>query len=219
MKLNKFASAILLLFACTTWAQTDDDGDYIEFNDRRNVVHGVYLGLSTYYGEIDNKDTYIGSLKIAYVANRKFEVGFVGSVLYSEQDNPLTTNEDLLAAYGGLHLEPILFSKSAVNLSFPVLIGAGGVGYLGNNFDDRIDDRIDEDDIDAVFVLEPGMSVLFNISRYLQLEAGVKYRFSSKLDLEFNPLSRINGFSGGIGIKVGVFNMGRNRYKKHLRNE
>lgn len=92
------------------------------------------------------------------------------------------------------------------------------MGYLGNNFDDRFDEDFDEDDIDAVFVLEPGMSVLFNISRYLQLEAGIKYRFSSKLDLEFNPLSRINGFSGGVGIKVGVFNMGRNRYKKHLGN-
>ncbi|MGX1931287.1 hypothetical protein [Flagellimonas sp. 2504JD4-2] len=219
MKQNRLLLFILVLFACSASAQTEDDGDYIEFNDRRNVVHGVYLGLSTYFGEIDGKETYRGSLKVAYVANRKFEVGFVGSVLYSEQDNPLTTNEDLLAAYGGLHLEPILFSESAVNLSFPVLIGAGGAGYLGNNFDDRIGEEIDEDDIDAIFVLEPGVSLLFNVSRYLQLEAGVKYRFSSKLDLEFNPLSRINGFSGGIGIKVGVFNMGRNRYKKHLRDE
>ncbi|WP_396590840.1 hypothetical protein [Allomuricauda sp. R78024] len=208
----------LLFFWCVSWAQDQEDSGYIEFNDRSNVVHGVYLGLSTYYGEIDGKDTYLGSVKVAYVANRKFEVGFVGTFLYSEQDNFRTTNEDLIGAYGGLHLEPILFSKSAVNLSFPLLIGAGGVGYLGNNFDDRFDEDFDEDDIDAVFVLEPGMSVLFNISRYLQLEAGIKYRFSSKLDLEFNPLSRINGFSGGVGIKVGVFNMGRNRYKKHLGN-
>ncbi|SNY95445.1 hypothetical protein [Flagellimonas pacifica] len=218
MKTNKLLLPVLLLFTSIGLAQNEEEGDFIEFNDRRNVVHGVYLGLSTYFGEIDSKDTYIGSLKVAYVANRKFEVGFVGTFLYSEQDNPLTPNEDLLAVYGGLHLEPILFSKSAVNLSFPVLIGAGAVGYLGNNFDDRINEDIDEDDVDAIFVLEPGMSVLFNISRYLQLEAGIKYRFSSKLDLEFNPLSRINGFSGGVGIKVGVFNMGRNRYKKHLRN-
>ena len=195
--------------------QAQENEDYIEFNDRKNVVHGVYLGLTTYFGEIDNKDTYLGGIKVAYVANRQFEVGFVGVFLYSEQDNPRTLNEDLIGGYGGLHLEPILFSKSLVNLSFPVLIGAGGVGYLGNDFDDRIGD-IDRDDIDAVFVVEPGMSALFNISRYLQLEAGIKYRFSSKLELDANPLKNINGFSGGIGIKVGVFNMGRNRYKKHL---
>ncbi|MDC6366108.1 MULTISPECIES: hypothetical protein [Flavobacteriaceae] len=205
----------ILLLGCITWGQAQENGDYIEFNDRKNVVHGVYLGLTTYYGEINSKDTYIGGLKIAYVANRQFEVGFAANFLYSEQDNPLTLNEDLIGGYAGLHLEPILFSKSLVNLSFPVLIGAGGFGYLGNDFDDPIED-VDEDDVDAVFIVEPGVSVLFNISRYLQLEAGMKYRISSKLELDANPLRNINGFSGGIGIKVGVFNMGRNRYKKHL---
>ncbi len=207
----------ILLFGCMAMGQAQEEVDYIEFNDRKNVVHGVYLGLTTYYGEIKGKSTYLGGLKVAYVANRQFEVGFAGVFLYSEQDNPRTINEDLIGAYGGIHLEPILFSKSVVNLSFPLLIGAGGVGYLGNDFDDRIGD-IDEDDIDAIFVAEPGVSLLFNISRYLQLEAGVKYRFSSKLELDASPLRNINGFSGGIGLKVGVFNMGRNRYKKHLRN-
>lgn len=216
IKQQLFVVSIFLLTS-VSWAQ--EETDYIEFNDRKNVVHGVYLGLTTHYGEIDGKDSYIGGLKIAYVANRQFEVGFVGNFLYSEQDNPLTVNEDLIAVYGGLHLEPILFGENLVSMSFPVLIGAGAAGYLGNNFDDRVDPDFDDDDIDAVFVLEPGVNVLFNISRYVQLEAGVKYRFSSKLDLDLNPLDRINGFSGGVGVKLGVFNMGRNRYKKQLNNE
>nr|WP_299382809.1 hypothetical protein [Allomuricauda sp.] len=215
---HKLLFAILLI-SSFGFGQDDDNTDYIEFNDRKNVVHGVYLGLTTYFGEIDGKDTYIGGLKVAYVANRKFEVGFVGNFFYSEQDNPRTINEDLIGVYGGLHLEPILFSENLVNLSFPILIGAGGVGYFGNNFDDPIDEDIDEDEIDAIFVVEPGVSVLFNVSRYVQLEAGVKYRFSNKLDLDLNPLDRINGFSGGIGVKIGVFNMGRNRYKKHISDE
>ena len=51
-----------------------------------------------------------------------------------------------------------------------------------------------------------------NVSRYVQLEAGVKYRVSSKFNLspEYN-ISDINGFSAGVGVKLGVFNMGRNR--------
>ena len=63
---------------------------------------------------------------------------------------------------------------------------------------------------------EPGVSALFNISRYLQIEAGVKYRFSSRINLPPTRTVNINGFSAGIGIKVGVFNMGRNRYKKNV---
>ncbi|SHI89239.1 hypothetical protein [Pseudozobellia thermophila] len=199
-----------------------DEGDeYLEFNDRNNVVHGVYLGLTMGVGEIDGDPAYMGGLKIAYVANRQFEVGFAGNFLYSEQDiynNSLGRYEDLIGAYGGLHLEPIFFSKKRVNLSFPLLLGGGGVGYIDHRFhDDAVyEEELTEDDFDVVFVAEPGISALFNISRYLQLEAGLKYRFSSRIELPPTRTTRINGFSAGIGIKVGIFNMGRNRYKKNI---
>ena len=199
-----------------------DETDYVEFNDRKNVVHGVYLGLNMAYGEIKNKDTFFTGLKVAYVANQQFEVGLSTVGFYSQQN--LTgalsaNNEDLIGGYVGLHLEPIFFSKSLVNLSFPVLIGAGAVGYVDGDFFENDDYDYDHDDFetaDAIFVLEPGVNLLFNVSRYLQLEAGVKYRFSSHIDLTPNSISRISGFSGGIGVKVGIFNMGRNRYKKNL---
>ena len=198
----------------------DNNGEYLEFNDRKNVVHGVYLGLTMSYGEVDRDDTYMGGVKIAYVANQQFEVGFAGNFIYSDQDiynTALSQREDLIGAYGGLHLEPIFFSKSKVNLSFPVLVGAGGIGYIKDNFhDEYYNEDFDEDDFDPFFVAEPGVNLLFNISRYLQLEAGVKYRFTSKVDLKPNGIDNVNGFSAGIGIKVGVFNMGRNRYKKNL---
>ena len=211
---------LVLLFSLFSFGQEDDDANYITFNDRRNVVHGVYLGITMGYGEIDSKETYLGGLKLAYVANRQLEIGFAGKFLYSNQDvfNPRSgTNDDLFAAYGGLHLEPILFGKSAVSLSFPLLVGAGAAGYIDRDaVRNDIDVDIDEDDVDAIFVLEPGVSALFNINRFVQLETGVKYRFSSKIELTDSPVDRINGFSAEIGIKLGIFNMGRNRYKKQL---
>lgn len=216
-KQKSFLILILFLFGLGLQAQ-DDDQNYITFNDRKNVVHGVYLGLNLGAGEIEGEPTYQGSLKLAYVANRQFEVGFQGTFLYSEQDifNPRSgTDDDLFAAYAGLHLEPIFFSKSRINLSFPILIGAGAAGFIERDaVRNDIDVDIDEDDVDAVFVLEPGVNLLFNISRFVQIEAGVRYRFSSRIELTDSPVDRINGFSGGIGVKLGVFNMGRNRYKK-----
>ncbi|WP_299799501.1 hypothetical protein [uncultured Maribacter sp.] len=215
-------SLLVLVFtsALTSYGQEETD-EYLEFNDRNNIVHGVYVGINMGLGEIDGKNAYNGGLKIAYVANQQFEVGIAGNFLYSEQDiynNSLSRNEDLIAVYGGLHLEPIFFSKRRVNLSFPLLLGAGAVGYIDNKFknDESYGDDLTEDDFDAVFVAEPGINALFNISRYLQLEAGVKYRFSSRIDLPPTRITRINGFSAGIGIKVGIFNMGRNRYKKNV---
>lgn len=216
---NQKTIVLLVLSLVGILGFAQEESSYVEFNDRNNVVHGVYLGLSMRYGEVDNADTYLAGIQVAYVANQQFEVGFEGNFIYSDQDVFNTAQgrrEDLIGAYGGLHLEPIFFSKSRVNLSFPLLIGAGGIGIIEDNFNDDFDQELNEDDFDAIFVAEPGISALFNISRYLQLEAGVKYRFSSRISLANSPVDRLNGFSGGIGIKVGVFNMGRNRYKKSI---
>ncbi|MEL6919042.1 MAG: hypothetical protein AAFO99_15100 [Bacteroidota bacterium] len=221
MKL-KIRCFLTTFFASISLLSAQDSEDYVEFNDRRNIVHGVYLGITAHYGEIDGKDTYLAGLKVAYVANQQFEVGWSGVVFYSQQDLPnlnFSNNEDVIGGYGGLHLEPIFFSKSRVNLSIPLLIGAGGIAYVDGDrvFDDDFDDN-DVDTSDAFFVIEPGINMLYNVSRYLQLEVGIRYRFSSKIDLspDPSPLDRINGFSAGIGIKVGVFNLGRNRYKKKI---
>ncbi|WP_299188886.1 hypothetical protein [uncultured Aquimarina sp.] len=212
----------LLINISFAYSQEDSNGDYLEFNDRKNIVHGVYLGFSASYGEIDGEDTGLIGLKLAYVANRKFEVGFGMKGFYSQQNLPgisISNDEDLIGGYAGMHLEPIFFSKSRINLSFPLLVGFGGVGYIDGQFSD--DDEFNEDDYDwdAVFVVEPGINLLFNVSRFLQLEAGVKYRFSSKFNIHPNGIDRINGFSAGIGVKVGVFNLGRNRYKKKAPKE
>ena len=221
MKILKTILPICFSFCCFLGISQENKTNYIEFNDRKNVVHGVYLGITTHYGEINNKDTYFAGLKVAYVANQQFEVGLAGTIFYSEQDfykNTFSVDEDLIGAYGGLHLEPILFSKSKVNLSFPVLLGIGGVGYIGDDLNGNPDFDDDFDDVDVIFVFEPGINFLFNVSRYLQIEAGAKYRLSNTFKIDNSNISRLNGFSAGIGIKVGIFNMGRNRYKKNIDN-
>lgn len=208
---------ILMMMCQGLIAQNDED--YIEFNDRYNVVHGVYLGLTTHYGEIDNENSYMMGLKAAYVADKKFEIGLIGVVFYSEQDDfGLDTNEfDIYGGYGGVHLEPILFRHSKFSLSFPLLLGGGTVGYSRDDFPRGDSSNMDNDrNWPAFFIAEPGINVLFNFSRYLQLEIGGRHRLSSKFNmLPVTPVD-LNGYSFGIGVKVGVFNLGRNRYKKHL---
>ncbi len=215
---------ILIITLCVyqTNAQDSKDNNYIEFNDRKNIVHGVYLGISGGYGEIKGRNTYITGLKLAYVANRKFEIGLALKGLYSNQNAPgvflsdgTELGPDLAAVYIGFHLEPIFFSKAKINLSFPILLGVGaaGLGYLDSN-----SGEVEEENslFASLYVVEPGVNVLYNISRYVQLEAGIKYRISSKAVLTPDAFVRINGFSTSIGIKIGVFNLGRNRYKKNI---
>ena len=93
-------SLLLFLFlsAMCSYGQEETD-EYLEFNDRNNVVHGVYVGIHMGLGEVENERAFLGGLKIAYVANQQFEVGFAANFLYSEQDifnNTLSRYEDLI---------------------------------------------------------------------------------------------------------------------------
>ncbi|WP_299433527.1 hypothetical protein [uncultured Maribacter sp.] len=216
---NKNNVLLFFLLVFSFFSNAQDTTDYIEFNDRNNVVNGVYLGLSAIYGELGGEPLYGGQFKIAYVADQKFEVGIEITGFQSDQQfiTSTTIENKLIGGYIGTHLEPILFSKRKVSLSFPLFIGLGAIGYT-NNGDDFDDDFIEKEyeDVKAIFVLEPGVNALFNISRYLQLEAGIKYRITNNFNLATSPIKNFNGFSAGVGIKVGVFNMGRNRYKKKL---
>lgn len=194
-------------------ANAQENNNYIEFNDSKNVVHGVYLGLSGYYGEIDGKSSYMAGVKIAYVANQKFEIGVAGVGFYSDQNEngPLDDN-DVYGGYGGIHLEPIFFGNSTFSVSIPLLIGGGAVGYTHDDWDDFNDwDHYEDEDWDPFFVFEPGVALQYNISPYLQFELGVKYRFTSNVSLYPGSIEDVEGFSGGIGIKIGVFNLGKKK--------
>ncbi len=189
-------------FFCTLSAQNNDQ--HIAFNDKKNTVHGVYIGVGGYYGTIDNKDTYSTAVKVAYVANKQFEIGFAATGFYTDE-NEMGFSEfdnDIVGVYGGIHLEPILFSKSRVNLSFPLLTGAGAVTTIEETAGDY-----DAEDWDPIFVVEPGVSIQYHINRFIQIEASVKHRFSSKVNFVGSDISKINGVSAGIGIKIGVFNI------------
>lgn len=216
-----FLIPLSLIHAQDVKEEATEEHGYIEFNDRNNVVHGVYLGLAATYGEFNGGQTYGGTFKIAYVLNQKFEVGLALTGFLSDQPFIVsnTNDNDVGGAYIGIHLEPIFFSKRKVSLSFPIFVGAGGI-IVTDGADGFDDDFIDTEfeNVNVIGAIEPGVSALFNISRYLQLEAGVKYRFTNKIDLATSPIRNLNGFSAGVGIKVGVFNMGRNRYKKKVKN-
>lgn len=212
MKQLKYIITAFIAFA-TIQLNAQENENYIEFNDSQNVVNGVYLGLNFGYGEMDGKSTYFGGAKIAYVANQRFEVGFSGVGFYSEQNtNGALKNNDVFGGYGGLHLEPIFFGPKKWSMSIPMLVGGGAIAYANKDLEDIIDEgngKIEE--WEPFFVFEPGVSIQYNISSYLQFEMGVKYRISSEFDLFPEGITNINGFTGSVGIKVGVFNMGKNK--------
>ncbi|WP_159092351.1 hypothetical protein [Aquimarina sp. Aq107] len=205
--IRMFLVALIILTTNQTRSQETDNKDYIEFNDRKNIIHGIYLGVDVGYGQIKKNQTTSAGIKLAYVANKKMELGITAKALFSDLrsvDRSFGGNFDLLVIYGGLHSENILLSTSKFNFSFPFLIGMGYVEGSGPLFKST----------DITLIVEPGVNVLYNLSKFIQFEAGIKYRFSTPIDPIPNILDNINGFSIHIGSKIGIFNLNRNRYKQ-----
>lgn len=217
--MKKLITATFTLFMIsTTLGQTKETNDYFEFDDRKNVVHGFYLGVTQHFGKISKEWGGFTNLKVAYVANRKLEVGFSATLFYSEQpNNTIKYRGDkvlLFGGYAGLHLEPILFGNKFVSVSFPLLVGGGRAFILERKENGDFDEsplENDTEDYDSFFVVEPGINVLYNISRYFQLETGIRYRIAESFRLPYYGKENISGFSVGIGLKIGIFNLGRKK--------
>ena len=63
----------------------------------------------------------------------------------------------------------------------------------------------DDAENDAVFVLEPGVSVELNVIRFMRVALFANYRFVSGVDLTGLDNAAIAGFSAGTMLKFGVF--------------
>jgi hypothetical protein len=176
----------------TLLANRQPDGFYFAFNSKFSHFDkdfGVMLGGS-----------------MAWVINRSLGIGIVGYGLASEvRTTKLIPDESLQLemGYGGILVEPILFSNKVMHVTFPTLFGAGGVAYFHNN---RLDyDDYDYEDADAFFVSEPGVSMELNLTKALRFNIGGSYRFMSSLDLSDLPDPKLNGFSINAALKIGLF--------------
>ncbi len=79
----------------------------------------------------------------------------------------------------GLHNEFIIFPSSAVNVSFPLRLGVGGVTYADRYFEGWNRAQIDQD---YFFVAESGVKLNFNLWKHVGLTGGVSYRFANGVD-------------------------------------
>lgn len=110
--------------------------------------------------------------------------------------------------YGGLMFEYILAPHKLVHVNAQVLIGAGGVNYREDWYDNMLDDNHARryGRTEALFVAEPAVNVELNLTEWMRLSAGASYRFVNGVDgligLENKDLS---GASGQLALKFGAF--------------
>ena len=175
-----------------------------------NKALGGYGALSMHYTQIDNRDAFIFGAKGGIVLGHLVTLGLGGSGFFNDLHYDSNTGRDISLAggYGGFFFEPIIMPKYPVHISFPVLIGAGGVAIVSAK-DDNWNNAFKSEASDAFMVIEPGIEVELNVTRFFRFCVGGYYLYTSDVDIQDPdyqvPYDILRGISGGVTFKFGRF--------------
>ena len=210
----------ILAIALTAFAQQDEeyntrDSDEIQTLMGKNNALGGYGAISMQYTEIQNRDAFVFGARGGITMGHTVTLGIGGAGFFNDMHYDESAQQDISLAggYGGFFFEPVVFPKYPVHVSFPILIGAGGVAVVTNNDDDSWDEDFKSEASDAFMVIEPGVEVELNITRFFKFCVGAYYRYTSDVDIDggtiagdYNiPTDILHGFSGGVTFKFGKF--------------
>ncbi len=196
---------MIMLISFSIFSQNDQE-EYRTLFSKGRVSHGAYGGLSINYSQMDGQGALILGARGGWIIDHGFSIGFAGYGFANDfhyNDIPTDTRSGLVGGYGGLLLESIILPNSPIHISIPLLIGVGGVSY-GDYWDFDYWNRY-TNEVDAFFVIEPGVELELNLIRFMRISAGVYYRHTSNIQLQNTDKHALNGLSTGITLKFGKF--------------
>ncbi|WP_297088573.1 hypothetical protein [uncultured Draconibacterium sp.] len=204
---------ILLAFILATglaYAQDDYYNDQVEtiFSNRKS--NGGYGAFSVGYTQIDGRDAMVAGARGAFIFDHSFAIGLAGYGFvndlehYDYRPNP-EERFFLAGGYGGLFFEPIVGGTKPVHVSFPILVGMGGISLIEHNRWDWDWNYTHEYDTDLFFVFEPGVELEVNLTRFFRIAAFGSYRLTSDIKLYDTGADVLRGFNVGMTFKFGKF--------------
>jgi hypothetical protein len=189
-------SSLIILTTTVIFSQdsTFQDHKSIEFRTLlgHNRTGGAYGSLTTGFSYIDGRNAILFGGRFSWIACHSLGVGIGGTGFINEFHYEPALNKDvfLTGGYGGIYVEPILLPRFPVHLSFPVLLGAGGISYISKDQD--LNNNFIEDSR-AFLLIEPSAEIELNLTRFFRIAFGASYR----LPTDFNV-----GFHGDYNINV-----------------
>ncbi len=198
---------------------------FAKSDSSKKISSGGYGSFSVGYSQIDGKDAIQLGGRAAWIANHRFALGLAGYGFFNSIQKNYDVYEDpsnyfLTGGYGGLFFEPIIMPNKPVHVSFPILLGVGGVSAIqSQNWTSSYhDSNVTYYDTDAFVVFEPGVDIEFNIVKFFRVALGASYRLTNGVNLRYKYLddnydeqtitidkNALNSFTFNIGFKFGWF--------------
>jgi hypothetical protein len=206
-----FLGFALVLFVITINAQENENS-----NDNQSEFKtvfggktiGGYGGIGIGYSLIDNRSAVTLTARGGVILGHWLALGIGGSGFINDPEYNIALNKDvsLVGGYGGFFIEPIIFPKSIVHVSFPILVGIGGTDLTSfdnsGNYDNQ-DSYVENSE--TFFVIEPAAELEFNFTKCFRMAINISYRYTSNLNWDETSSGALNSFSSGIIFKFGKF--------------
>lgn len=175
-----------------------------------NTHNGGFGAISFAGTEFNGRSTMLLGLRGGWIINRVVAIGLEGYGLipaaeYSGISALPSIDARAIGGYGGLFIEPILFSNKVVHLTFPVSTGGGWAGYVADWEDTQNWDESDLIDGDSFWYIKPGVSVEVNVALNFRIAIGTSYRFTQDLQLVNTPKDAFQGWNYFLTLKFGCF--------------
>lgn len=133
----------------------------------------LYTKLGLSYSEVSTDEALWGSVEVGGILNNKLALGIRVAALGEDvsADFEGYNSVDMFdIVYGGLALEYIGWANRLVHVSGGIFVGGGQL---------RMNRTSDGDDKDiGLFVLEPGLHAMVNVTPRSELGVGVGYRYA-----------------------------------------
>lgn len=186
---------------------------------KNSIESGGFGAIMLSLGRFNKQEALMVGARGGWVINHylSFGLGGYGLTTPVRVSNPDYTKDlDLELGYGGFYVEPIIGSRYPVHISVPILIGAGGasIQYQPENTvgTTTSDDENDENYVpsvrvesDGFFIIEPGINIEFNFTKFLRVAIGGSYLYVENLNLQNIRAKDMSGPAANLTIKLGKF--------------
>ena len=191
--------------------QTGNELQTIFGQSEHKISHGGYGAITVGYTQIDGEDVMTLGGRAGWVIDHHVTIGLAGTAfmnsIYIDGYWPDRDGYYLSGGYGGFFVEPVIAPFFPVHVSFPIMIGGGGLVLNENTWHDyNWDyDYYEPYDWDSYFVFEPGIEIELNVVRFFRVAFGANYRFTSNMHMAYVPKDMMNGFGANMTLKFGKF--------------
>ncbi len=208
-----FVLAVFLAFLGSTYAQ-EEDIKYRDPNEFKTIFGGKkiggYGGIGVGYTLIEDRPGVSFDARGGVILGHSFALGIGGAGFVNSSEYVLADNADISLAggYGGIFGEFILFPRSQVHVSFPVLAGIGAIAatsMIENDSNYEYQSSVEQTSV--FMIVEPAIELEFNFTRFFRMAGYFSYRFTTDVEMDniyASPDALIN-YSVGVRVKFGKF--------------